>query len=139
MDGKDLTQLPLTERKQLLQHVMPKDTSVIKLSEVFDANGVEFFKLAEKMNLEGIMAKKADSVYLPRSRSKDWLKVKTEKRQELVIGGYTKNEGTSKLFSALLLGWFENKVFHFPIEFLKIFQCPELTNFQVTVQLYIHH
>jgi bifunctional non-homologous end joining protein LigD len=58
--------------------------------------------------LEGIIAKKVDSIYVPGIRSKDWLKIKTEKRQEAIIGGYTKNENTSKQFSALLLGVYEN-------------------------------
>jgi bifunctional non-homologous end joining protein LigD len=58
--------------------------------------GVSFFAIAEKMGLEGIMAKKSDSTYTPDLRTKDWLKIKTEKRQELIIGGYTKNEGTPK-------------------------------------------
>src|SRR5690606_3389852 len=59
----------------------------------------------------GIMAKRLESTYRPDNRSKDWLKIKTEKRQEAVIGGYTKNEGTSKPFSALLLGVYEDGEF----------------------------
>ena len=47
------------------------------------------------MKLEGIMAKKSDSIYIPGKRSRDWLKIKTETRQEVVIGGYTVNEGTT--------------------------------------------
>jgi bifunctional non-homologous end joining protein LigD len=88
------------------------ENNTIKLSENFDATGSEFFALAEKMGLEGIMAKKASSLYTPDLRSKEWLKIKTEKHQELIIGGYTKNEGTPKPFSALLLGWFNNGEFH---------------------------
>jgi bifunctional non-homologous end joining protein LigD len=60
------------------------------------------------MHLEGIIAKKANSIYTPGLRSREWLKIKTEKRQELVIGGYTVNENTSKKFSALLVGWYDN-------------------------------
>jgi bifunctional non-homologous end joining protein LigD len=60
------------------------------------------------MGLEGIIAKKATSAYTPGLRSKEWLKVKTQKQQEVVIAGYTKNENTSKLFSALLAGIYEN-------------------------------
>jgi bifunctional non-homologous end joining protein LigD len=58
------------------------------------------------MNMEGILAKKADSLYLPGVRTKDWLKIKIAKRQEVVIGGYTLNEGSTKLFSSLLVGVF---------------------------------
>jgi bifunctional non-homologous end joining protein LigD len=111
LDGKDLMNVPLKERRDILRSVVPKD-GLIKLSENFEATGSEFFALADKMGLEGIMAKKVDSVYVPDARSKDWLKIKTEKHQELIIGGYTKNEGTPKPFSALLLGWFIKGAFH---------------------------
>ena len=102
LDGKDVTQLPLTERKKLLESIVP-DTKWIRMSKNYDATGKEFYSMVAKMDLEGIIAKKADSIYLPGIRSSDWLKIKTEKRQEAVIGGYTLNEGTNKKFSALLL------------------------------------
>ncbi|GEO11454.1 DNA ligase D [Segetibacter aerophilus] len=111
LGGKDLMNVPLEERREILRSVTPTE-GLIKLSENFEATGSEFFALADKMGLEGIMAKKADSVYVPDARSKDWLKIKTEKHQELIIGGYTKNEGTPKPFSALLLGWFIGNEFH---------------------------
>ncbi len=59
------------------------------------------------MGLEGIVAKRADSNYQPGQRSDDWLKIKANKRQEMVIGGYTRNDDSSKLFSALLVGVFD--------------------------------
>lgn len=111
LDGMDLMNIPLRERREILRSVVPKE-GLIKLSENFEATGSEFFTLAEKMGLEGIMAKKADSLYTPDLRSKEWLKIKTEKHQELISGGYTCNEGSSKPFSALLLGLFENGAFH---------------------------
>jgi bifunctional non-homologous end joining protein LigD len=110
LDGVDVMGLPLIERRQLLKLIAPKN-GIIKLSENFDATGKEFFALAEKMGLEGIMAKKATGIYTPDLRTKEWLKIKTEKRQEAIIGGYTQNEGSSKPFSALLLGIFEGNVF----------------------------
>ena len=106
-DGKDTTELPLTERKELLKNILP-ESSNIKLSESFETSGLEFFKLAKDMSLEGIMAKKSNSLYTPGIRSKEWLKIKTEQRQEVVIGGFTKNEGTPKKFSSLLVGVFKN-------------------------------
>lgn len=102
-DGKDLTELPLSERRKILENIL-KPNDKIRLSEIFETSGTEFFKLAQKMNLEGIMAKKANSLYDTGNRSRDWLKIKTSARQEVVIGGYTKNEGTSKPFSSLLVG-----------------------------------
>ncbi|HEY0680155.1 MAG TPA: DNA ligase D [Chitinophagaceae bacterium] len=111
LDGKDVTGLPLLKRRKLLKSVLPKDNTIIRLSNTFDATGKELFALTDKMGLEGIIAKKADSSYIPGSRSKNWLKIKTEKRQEAIIGGYTKNENTTKQFSALLLGIFEGGEF----------------------------
>ena len=65
------------------------------------------------MGLEGIIAKKADSTYLPDYRSKEWLKIKVHKRQEVVIGGFTKNEDTVKQFSSLLLGVYKDGLLHY--------------------------
>lgn len=111
LDGMNLMNLPLKERREILRSVAPKE-GVLKLSENFEATGSDFFALAEKMGLEGIMAKKVGSTYTPDLRSKEWLKIKTEKHQELIIGGYTCNEGSPKPFSALLLGLFENGAFY---------------------------
>lgn len=111
-EGKDLMQTPLHERREILKSILPVSAD-IKISENFETNGIEFFKLAQEMSLEGIMAKKEDSLYFPGTRSKDWLKIKTEERQEVVIGGFTKNENSSKLFSSLLVGVFKNKTLHF--------------------------
>jgi bifunctional non-homologous end joining protein LigD len=111
LDGKDLMNLPLSERRKILQSIVPKNHDIIKKSETFDIPGAELFTMTDKLGLEGIIAKKANSLYIPGTRSKDWLKIKTEKRQEAIIGGYTKNENTSKQFSALLLGVYENGEF----------------------------
>jgi bifunctional non-homologous end joining protein LigD len=112
LEGKDLKGLPLTERRKILKDNLPDD-EMIRLSESFDTPAAEMLKAAAEMGMEGIMAKKADSTYIEGDRTKDWLKIKVNKRQEVVIGGFTKNEGTSKLFSSLLVGVFENKEFHF--------------------------
>ncbi|MDN3657269.1 DNA ligase D [Ferruginibacter paludis] len=106
-DGKNLMDLPLVERQAVLKEIFPEGDDSIRRSEVFDAGGIEFFKAAEKMGLEGIIAKKASSSYSPGLRSKEWLKIKTHQRQEVVIAGYTKNEDTAKQFSSLLLGVYE--------------------------------
>src|SRR5436190_5906406 len=113
LGGNDIMDLPVEQRHQLLQGIIPPGNGIIKISEQFDTSGREFFLLAERLGLEGIFAKRRGSVYKPGIRSKDWLKIKTEKRQEFVIGGYTKNENTSKFFSALLVGLFDNGEFHF--------------------------
>ena len=105
-DGKDLTRLPLTERKALLKSVLPKDP-IIHVSEFFEESGTVFFEHAKKIGLEGIIAKQADSIYKPGDRSREWLKIKANKRQEMVIGGFTKNDDTVKVFSSLLMGVYE--------------------------------
>ncbi len=107
-DEKDLMKLALDKRREILESVLPQ-SDTIRLSEEFETNGIDFFKVADEMSLEGIMAKRKDSLYFPGARSKDWLKIKTEGRQEVVIGGFTKNEGSSKLFSSLLVGFYQDK------------------------------
>jgi bifunctional non-homologous end joining protein LigD len=98
--------LPLSERRALLQSITPDD-SIIRYSESFETGGKEFFAKAQQLGLEGIMAKRTDSIYSPGARSRDWLKIKTASRQEVVIGGFTRNADSPKLFSALLVGVFE--------------------------------
>jgi len=112
-DGKNLMDLPFKERRSVLKQVLPTDNDMIRLSQVFDASGTEFFAAAQRIGLEGIIAKKADSTYSPDLRSKEWLKIKAHKRQEVVIGGFTKNEGTAKQFSSLLLGVYEDGVLQY--------------------------
>jgi len=96
----------LTERKAILKSVLPKDP-IIHVSEFFEESGTVFFEHAKKIGLEGIIAKQADSIYKPGDRSREWLKIKANKRQEMVIGGFTKNDDTVKVFSSLLMGVYE--------------------------------
>lgn len=107
-DGKNTMDLPLAERQEILKSILPTDNDRIHNSEAFITNGIEFFETAKEMKLEGIMAKRKSSTYSPGNRSRDWLKVKANLRQEVVIGGYTKNEDSPKPFSSLLLGVYEN-------------------------------
>jgi bifunctional non-homologous end joining protein LigD len=109
-EGIDIKGLPLTERKEILSSIIPQD-SIIRLSNHFNTSGIEFLETARKMGLEGIMAKKKDSTYQPGNRTKDWLKIKANKRQEVVIGGFTLNEGSRKPFSSVLVGVFDNGKF----------------------------
>ena len=113
LEGCSVMHLPLEERKELLKSILPKNASHLRVSEILKDKGEEAFEMAKQFHLEGVMAKRSGSKYIIGKRTKDWLKIKTEKRQELVIGGYTHNEGSSKLFSALLLGIIENGSFEF--------------------------
>ncbi|RZA01988.1 MAG: DNA ligase D [Sphingobacteriaceae bacterium] len=112
-EGKNLMGLPLKDRLTILKDVLPTDDDSIRVSKIFEANGIEFFNAAEKIGLEGIIAKKASSVYTSDLRSREWLKIKVQRRQEVVITGFTRNAGTSKLFSALTLGVYDNGVLRY--------------------------
>jgi bifunctional non-homologous end joining protein LigD len=112
-EGRDLTDLPLSKRQEILAEILPQNDDRVRLSQIFKASGTEFFKAAIKMGLEGIIAKKADSLYTKNNRSKDWLKIKANKRQEVVVVGFTKNDDTPKQFSSLLLGVHENGHLHY--------------------------
>jgi len=112
-NGKDIMGLALSQRQALLKQILPASDDTIRLSQIFTSGGLDFFAVAKKMGLEGIMAKRASSEYSPDSRNKQWLKIKVNQRQEVVIGGFTKNDGSSKLFSSLLLGVYENGSFQY--------------------------
>lgn len=107
-EGKNVMGFSLNERQAILQSILPHDDDRIRLGQVFNAKGKDFYHDAEKLGLEGIMAKKISSTYTPDLRSNEWLKIKVHQRQEVIIAGYTKNENTTKLFSSLLLGVYQN-------------------------------
>ena len=109
LDGKDLTHLALTDRKKLLKALLPKN-EVIKYSDHIKENGIAFFNAAVKNNLEGIIAKKADSEYYVGKRSNEWLKIKNHKTADVIICGYTAPTGSRKYFGSLVLGIMKNKI-----------------------------
>jgi len=102
-DGRDLTGLPLEDRKAVLEQILPAD-SIIRFSSHIKGRGQDFFKVAAKNKLEGIMAKNSRSKYRPGARTDDWLKIKTHLRQEAVICGFTEPRGSRKYLGALILG-----------------------------------
>lgn len=110
LDGNDVRELPLIERKALLKDLL-KGNEVVRYSDHVVGEGIKFFKSAEQAGLEGIMAKRCDSVYRTNYRSKQWLKIKTHKRQEVVIGGFTEPKGSRQHIGALLVGIYENDNF----------------------------
>lgn len=106
--GKLLTDFTLMQRRSILEAVLQKDDGLIRISHIFNADGIAFYETAKRMKLEGIIAKRAESIYTGDSRSQEWLKVKAKLRQEVVIAGYTRNEGSGKNFSALALGVYDD-------------------------------
>lgn len=105
LNGKDLRKLPLVERKALLKKLI-RSQKQIRFSHHIQKSGKAFFKKAEKRGLEGIIGKKKESLYESK-RSRNWVKIKTKNRQEVVIGGFTKPKGSRKRFGALLIGVYE--------------------------------
>ncbi len=104
-DGRDLRHEPLETRKALLEGLI-RDDDLVLYSKHIVGKGKEFFALARKRGLEGVVAKRRDSTYEER-RSKAWLKIKAHLEQELVIGGWTDPQGTRAGFGSLLLGAYD--------------------------------
>jgi bifunctional non-homologous end joining protein LigD len=106
VDGEPLVELPLVERRKRLEQLLDKRNRVVRLSEAFD-DGKALYEAAKQQRLEGIMAKRLESRYVPGRRSRDWLKVKTHGEQEFVIAGYTKGTGRrASTFGSLVLGYY---------------------------------
>lgn len=101
-DGEDLRGLTLLERKKRLKKILPRHR-LIAFSRHRNKSGTKLFEEAERKGLEGIMAKRADSKYLSGDRTANWLKIKTSKRQEVVIAGFTAPRRTRPFFGALVL------------------------------------
>jgi bifunctional non-homologous end joining protein LigD len=107
LDGKDLTGMTLQERRAVLQGILPADSEVIKFSDAFD-DGLALFEQMREMGMEGIVAKKKDSVYSAGIRSKSWLKVPIFHSREYVIGGWAESS-SGRSFATLLIGEYQGK------------------------------
>ena len=105
LDGYDLRDVALRDRKQLLRTIIA-DAPLIRFSDHVEGNGPAFFDQACKLGLEGIIAKRADAPY-EAVRGRSWQKIKCDMRQEFVIGGYTDPQGARAGFGALLLGVYD--------------------------------
>ena len=104
-DGEDLRARPLTERRERLQALLAKKPqALIRFSESFAGDPAALLASAREAGLEGLIGKRKDSTYRTGARSPDWVKLKTLKRQEFVIGGYTEPKGARTGIGALLLG-----------------------------------
>ena len=110
LNGRDLRQVPLFQRKHVLKMaIIPSEH--VKTVEYVESSGEEFYRAIEHIGLEGIIAKRRDSRYETSERSRNWLKVKHVLSQEFVIAGYTKGEGErSDSFGAVVLGYYLNGV-----------------------------
>ncbi len=108
-DGNDLRATPLEARRALLQKLFARFKSdKVKFSNVFDAPPQSVLSSACALGLEGVIAKRRDSIYQSR-RSTDWIKLKCSQRQEFVIGGFTDPKGSRTGIGSLLLGVHDEK------------------------------
>lgn len=102
LDDRDLRRRPLIERKELLESVLPADP-LLHYSTHVVGNGIAAFRRAARAGEEGVMAKLSTSRYHSGMRTREWLKVKTSKGQEVVIVGFTAPRRSREYFGSLLL------------------------------------
>lgn len=107
LEGADLRDLPLRERKRQLREAL-RFEDPIRFTPHRNEVGEQLYEEACRKGLEGVIAKRADSPYRA-TRSRDWLKLKCHAEQELVIGGFTAPQGSRTDFGALLVGHFEGE------------------------------
>ncbi len=108
LDGADLRGQRLIDRKEALGTLMKSSPKNLYYCQHIKGNGKESFAAAGQANLEGIVGKKADSVYSG-TRNGDWIKLKCDKRQEFIIGGYTLSDKKTSGVSSLLLGVYKGE------------------------------
>jgi len=107
LDGHDLTDLALEQRRELLETIVEQDHRLQVVTHV-DGGGTAFAEVAEGLGLEGVVAKRTGSKYQPGRRSPDWRKIKLTNTQECVILGWTPGQGgRSGSFGALLVGAYD--------------------------------
>ncbi len=107
LNGHWVTNLTYLQRKELLQQALIEN-NLIKFHDHLLEKGIDFFHAAEQIGIEGIVAKKNDSVYRENIRSSEWLKIKINKTDEVLICGFTKPKGSRKNFGSLILGKYLN-------------------------------
>jgi bifunctional non-homologous end joining protein LigD len=102
-NGKDLRREPLASRRQALEQAINSSAGAVRPAARLAGDGVAAFERATKRGLEGVVGKDSSARYIER-RSRSWLKVKVNQREEFIIGGFTAPEGSRRYFGALLLG-----------------------------------
>jgi bifunctional non-homologous end joining protein LigD len=102
-DGREITDLPLVERKERLEKIVGRGEGALVYSDHVRGSAEKVFAEICRSGHEGIVAKRADAPYRS-GRGKDWLKVKCTRRQEFVIGGYSPTDKKARPFSSVLIG-----------------------------------
>ena len=85
---KDISLIPLIKRKQYLIEAIKKESARMAISKYIEEQGISFYELAEQQNLEGVVAKRKDSIYIEGKRTKEWIKIKNLKDEDYVVCGY---------------------------------------------------
>jgi bifunctional non-homologous end joining protein LigD len=113
MDGDDvLLDEPWSVRRQRLEkRVSSRVTERLRLTESVEDEGKKMLDAARRQGWEGVIAKRVDSRYEPGTRSRNWLKLKIEFRQEFVVGGFTEPRNSREHIGAILLGYFDTDRF----------------------------
>jgi len=110
---RSVMDLPLRERKKILREEL-QESEFVTIADSFPEKGEDYFQAAQKMGIEGIVAKRLNSVYLPGTRSPDWIKIKKSLKLDLVIGGYIPGKGGRvSYFGGLLLGAYRHGLLHY--------------------------
>lgn len=102
---KDITLLPLVERKKYLARVIKTETARMALSKYIDGQGIALYSLAERQELEGVVAKRKDSIYIEGKRTHDWVKIKNMKDEDFVVCGYIHKDNH---MMSIVLGQYDN-------------------------------
>jgi bifunctional non-homologous end joining protein LigD len=106
--GRDLWKLPLGQRREALDDIVPRRRATLMRSRRLSRDGTKAYAQAKALGWEGIIAKDERSPYEIGRRSRSWLKVKVRKESEFVIGGFTAPKGSREHLGALLVGLFED-------------------------------
>jgi len=107
LNRKSLLGLPLEQRKQVLAKVCENLGDPIRYSGEISGDVKSLLAEVQRRGLEGLIGKQRNSVYEPGRRSGAWIKLKSVRQQEFVIGGYTPPGGSRKYFGAILVGYYE--------------------------------
>ena len=110
-DGGDLRRVPLIERKRFLKRIL-RPGGGLRFSDHVEEKGEQLFDLAADRGAEGIVGKRIDSAYVE-GRSTSWVKVKTAREVDAVVGGFTAPQGGRKYFGALLTGLYDGRRLRF--------------------------
>lgn len=103
--NRDLTKLPLSERRELLQDILPASPR-IQISEQFEVSASEMIAAVRQQQLEGVVAKRKDSLYEAGKRTGAWIKYRVNRGQEFVVGGYLPGPHG---FDSLIVGFYKGK------------------------------